>query len=171
MMRLFTVTAETDFDGLAKTLMDGRLDGGRTDAALRQLRDFNPHLSGKKLRAGTVIFVPDHPGFKSTSGVSTPASVFNDFAALAAEGLNTAARSFKSGGAERAAERGEVLKALQSSSVKRQMEADKEFASQVEDAAKELANEEGEEKDSQGSFQSMREAALSALAEIGKRFG
>jgi hypothetical protein len=170
MMKMFTVAAETDFDGLAKTLLDGRLDAGRAEAALRQLKDFNPHLTSKKLRAGTMVFVPDHPGFKATASASSPTSAFEDFAALAAEGLHNAARSFKSGGAERAAERREVLKALQSGTVKRAIEEDKEIAGQAEDAAKDLSNDESEEKDDQDSFASMRDAAISALAEIAKRF-
>lgn len=170
MMRMFTVTVDTDFDGLGKTLLDGHLDAGRAEAALRQLKDFNPHLTSKKLRAGTVVFVPDHPGFKGTAGSSTPVSVFEDFAALATEGLKKATRDFKSGGAARAAERGEVRKALQSGVVKRAIEADTEIAGQVDDAAKDLKDDEGEEKDAQDSFASMRDAAISALAEMGQRF-
>lgn len=169
-MRILTLETDTDIETVGKSLLNTRLGGEQAAAALDRLKAFNPHLGRKKLRAGTIVFVPDHPGFKEASGALTKEGTFEAVRKLAASALDDAAKTFKSGGARRAGEREEVQKALKSAAVKRAAETDKEIADQAQEAAKTLAEDEAEDKRAQEAFFSMREAALSALAEAGKRF-
>jgi hypothetical protein len=171
MLRTFIVKQDTNFKSLGGALLDARFGGAQADAAAAQLRALNPHADLDKLKAGTVIFVPDLPQFKPSAATSTQAGLVDDFQKLVAEALDTTAQKIKLASAERATERAEVGAVLKGAALRKIIGADKDVALQVDGAQKAMANEEKQDKQSQESFATMSKAALEALAQISKLVG
>jgi hypothetical protein len=171
MLRTFIVKSDTDLQSLSGNLLDARFRGGRADSALQQLKTLNPHADLEKLRAGTVLFVPDSPGFKASAGTSAQASALDDFRTLVAGALSDAARNMKSGNATRATERADVTAILKSAAFKRIVGTDKDLAQQADDAQKAMATEEGQDKQAEEALATISKAALAALTQMGKLVG
>jgi hypothetical protein len=171
MPRTFVVKTDMDIKSLSGSLLDARFSGAQAEAALQQLKLFNPHADLAKLRAGTVLFVPDTPGFKATAGTTTQTTPLQDFGALLAGALGDAARSTKAGNAARAAERADVAAILKSAAFKRIVGTDKDLAKQADDAQKAIASEEADDKQAEETVAAMSKAAAAALAGIGKLVG
>ncbi len=170
MLRTFTVTENTDLQSLRGTLLDGRFRGAHAEAAVAQLRAFNPHADLDRLSPGTVLFVPDTAGFKAAAGTSVQSARLDDFRTLVAEGLRQAAVTMRSAAAARAADRAEVIAALDSDAFRRLVATDNDLAAQG-DAAR--ASIDDEQNDSQAieTVATINRGALAALTEIARLFG
>lgn len=174
MVRTFVVPKEPkdwNLQSLRGTLLDARLRGESAEAAVKRLKSLNPHVDFEKLRAGTVLFVPDAPGFKVSAAASTQAGPIEEFRALVTSALKNAARDVKSGTAARAAERGDVATVLKSAAFKRIADTDKDLAQQQDEAQKAMADEEAKDGEAEKTFATMSKAALAALSQIGKLVG
>jgi hypothetical protein len=171
MLRTFIVKTDTDIKSLSSTLLDARFRGAQADAAVERLKSLNPHADLKKLGAGTVLFVPDSPGFKASAGTSVQATPLEDFRIILSGALSDAARDVKSGNAARATERADVSAILKSAVFKRIVGTDKDVAQQADDAQKAMASEEADDKQAEETLATMNKAALAALAGIGKLVG
>jgi hypothetical protein len=171
MLRTFTVKQDTNFKALSGTLLDGRFGGAQAEAAAAQLRSFNPHVDFDKLKAGTVIFIPDLPQFKPSVATSTQAGLADDFQKLVSDALNSAAQAIRRANAERASERANVGAALKGAALKKIIGSDKDVAQQVDDAQKAMAEEEKRDKQAQETLTAMSKEALDALAQMSKLVG
>jgi hypothetical protein len=171
MVRTFTVKNDTTLQGLGTTLLDGRFGGAQADAAMARLMAFNPHADPQKLAAGTVLFVPDTPGLKTSAGTAPPGVAIDDLRGLLTSALSEAASGVKTGNAQRAAQRADLAAALKSDVFKRLTGDDRDLAQQVSDAQQAMANEESADKQAEETLTVMSRAALAALEQIGKLVG
>jgi hypothetical protein len=171
MLRTFVVESDTSLQSLGTSLLDARFRGAQADAALERLKALNPHADPERIAAGTVLFVPDSPGFKASASTSTQTAPLEDFRALLSSALRDAASIMTTGNSARAAERADVAAVIKSAAFKRVAGDDKDLAQQVSDAQKALATEESDDKQAEGTLATMSKAALAALAQIGKLAG
>ena len=74
-MRILVIKQDTDLQALSGRLLSAKLSGDQADSALEALQHLNPHADLKKLRIGTVLLVPEAPGFKASATPRTWPSV------------------------------------------------------------------------------------------------
>jgi hypothetical protein len=171
MLRTFTVKQDTNIKTLSGTLLDARFGGAQAEAATAQLRALNPHADFDKLKAGTVIFIPDLPQFKPSVATSTQANLADDFRKLVSEALDTSTQQMKLATADRAAERADVAAILKSAALREIIGSDKDASVQVDAAQKAIADEEKQDKQNDEAFAAMSKAALETLAQLSKIVG
>jgi hypothetical protein len=171
MLRTFLVKEDTDFKSLSSTLLDARFGGAQADAAAKQLRALNPHADLDRLKAGTVIFIPDLPQFKTSAATSAQAGLVKEFQELVSEGLNDTAREVEQGNAARVTERAELGAILKGDALRKIAASNKEVAQRVSDAQKAMTNEEEQDKQAQEDLAAISKAAIAALAQISKLIG
>lgn len=168
MLRTFVVKGDTNLRSLGNTLLNARFRGAQADAALERLKALNPHADPERIPAGTVLFVPDQPGFKASAATSTQAGPLDDFRALLSSALSDAARNMKTGNAQRAAERADVSAVVKSAVFRRIVGDDRGIALQVSDAQKAMAAEESDDRQAEEALSAMSKAALEALTRLGR---
>ena len=171
MLRTFTVEQDTNLKTLRSTLLDARFGGAQADTAAAQLRALNPHADLDKLKAGTVIFIPDLPQFKPSAAISTQATLVDDFSKLVSDALQSTREQIRLANAERASERRSVGAALKGAALKKIIGSDKDAAAQVEAAQKGMADEDKQDRQTEEAFAAMSKAALEALAQMSKLAG
>jgi hypothetical protein len=168
-MRMLTIRHNTDLQGLSSLLLDARLSGARSDAALEALQAANPHADFKNLRAGTVLFVPDQPGLKASASDSVAGGAFADFQQMVRTTLGQAAENMKTVNAARADDLTAVTAATKSATVRRLIESDRDLAKQVADETKALEQDQERAKQAEQTLAQASRAVLAVLAELGKR--
>jgi hypothetical protein len=171
MPRTFVVKKDSDLRSLSSALLDARFRGPQADGAMERLKALNPHADLDKVPAGTVLFVPDSPGFKPSVGTSAQSGPIDEFRSLVSSALNDASARLRSGNAARASERSDVAAALKSAAFKRVAGDDKDVAQQASDAQKAMATEESEDKQAEETFEAASKAVLASLAQLGKLAG
>lgn len=171
MLRTFVVKSDTNLQSLGTTLLDARFRGAQADAALERLKALNPHADPNRIPAGTVLFVPDSPGFKASASTPTQSAPLDDFRALLSAALSDAADGMKAANAARAGERADVAAVFKSAAFKRIAGDDRDLAQQVSDAQKSMATEESDDKQAEEALATISKAALAALTQIGKVAG
>src|SRR4051812_37488086 len=113
-MRTIVIKGDTTLQDLSKRLLDQRLGAQKAEAALAELKALNPHVDLEKLAPGTLLFVPNAPGFTSSSTDSPTAEPQDDFLKLLQGALRVAAADLEAGLVARAKERADVSTALRS---------------------------------------------------------
>lgn len=171
MVRTFVVKDNTDLQGISGQLLDGRFSGSQADVALETLRRFNPHVDLARVAAGTVLLVPDSPGFKAAASSSLNGPVLEDFSLRIASGLDRATENLKAGLEARAAERDGVTAVIKSAIFRRLIAGDEELKQQADAAGGTLAREEEQDKQAAEDLDATARAAMAALAQLGKLFG
>jgi hypothetical protein len=168
MLRIFTVTNDTNLQSLGTTLLDARVSGAQAAAALEQLRALNPQADLQTIPAGTVLFVPDSPAFKTSVGTSPRTAPIDDFRALLSRALSGAVSRMKASTDARAQERNEAAAAFADAAFTRIAGSDRGLAQQVSDAQKAMATEESNDKRALENLGVTSQSALEALSEINK---
>jgi len=171
MVRTFVVRENMDLQGVSGQLLDSRFRGARADTALGELKRLNPHADLAALKPGTVLLVPDGPGFKATAGASPTAAAFADFRKTAGAALDQAGASAKAGLEARAADRARIMETLKGAVFRRLIAGDETLRQQADDAAKSLASAEEQDKKADQAFSTAIKSAIAALDELGKGIG
>ena len=173
-MRTFIVGEDTKFQSVSDKLLLANLSNVRSEAALKALRELNPHADLNKLAPGTVLFVPDMPGFKVTttsSATEAPLAALQD---LMAKALRLALDNTVAGNKDQFAEQEATVKAFDDDIVRKLM-ADRTAGGQIRDAIDTVRK--GFEADRELAARAERtvadvgKAAMAKLAELGKAFG
>ena len=167
-MRTFVVARGTDFETLRASLIDRRISAARAEAALMRLRALNPHVEFERAGEGTVLFVPDGPEFTARAAAAPMQAPVDEVRTLMEGALGRAAEDLKAGIAARAEERAAMQTALASAAFRRAIAGDPALQQQAEAAAKALAEEEAADRTAPDELDATRQAALAALAELGK---
>ena len=170
-MRILVIKQDTDLPALSGRLLSARLSGEQADSTLKALQDLNPHADLKKLRAGTVLLVPEAPGFKVSASDAVGDETFAGFQRLVKAALSGAAENLKAGDAERSGERDEFAAVIKRAAVKRIIDSDAELKQQVADAAKAHKEEEQQAEQAEQTLATASDAALAKLTELGKLLG
>jgi hypothetical protein len=168
MIRTFTITDDMNEKRLLETLLDARFSGPQADAAMQKLRKLNPSANFKKLKRGTVLFVPDEPAFKAKATDRRAVTPIEEFVAMAREGLATATKDMKQGLEMRAAERAGLATIFKSGGFKKLASEDEELAQQAAESSKKLQEEEDQDNTDAQSLTKLNKSALAALDQLAK---
>lgn len=171
MPRTVIVKTDTTLRAFGPTLLDARFRGEQVEVALDRLKALNPHADPERIPAGTILFVPDTPAFKTSASTSPQAAPLEEFRTMLTTALADAAGRLKTANAARAAERTDLTTVLRSAAFKRATGEDREVLQQANDAQKALGAEETEDKQAEESLAVMSKAALAALAQLAKVAG
>jgi hypothetical protein len=170
-MRMIVIKQETDLQGLSSKLLSARLTSDKAHSALQSLQALNPHVDLKKVASGTVLLVPDAPGFKVSASDSVPGNALADFQQLVENNLDAAAARLKAGNAERDARRADVAAVLKVPAVQRLIETDPDFKQQLEDATRAAKQDQQREAQAGQTLDAAAKGALTELAAVAKLLG
>jgi hypothetical protein len=169
MVRTITVQQDTDLEALSATVLDGRIGKDRAAEALTQIADINPHLvDPANIKAGTVLILPDAPGFKPSAGDAVAKAPWDNFKRLVDSALGAAARAAQAGQEARAAQRAELAAAMERADVKRALKADSALGEQAKATAKALEEQEKQGREAVERLSAMSAATLAAVARLDK---
>ena len=171
MLRPLILKADTDLKSLAASVTDRRLKPDRADAAMARLAAANPHVDPASIAAGTVVLVPEGPGFKASAAGSVQSQPFADFSAMATAAMEAASVALREGLDARAGERKEVTAALASAQVRRNLSGDTDVQKMADEAMRMAAQEEADDKQALEMFGASLQAAQDALAGLEKVVG
>lgn len=166
MLRTFVITEKTDLKTLSGKLLDARFTGARADAAIEALKRLNPQVDFDKIGRGTVLFVPDAPGFRATSTDLIPAEVLDDFEKLVEDGLTTAQIELDTGNQSRADERKETFRAIEIAG--RIVGNDPELVKLLSEASDTTSREEELDKEASTEFADVSAAIRKAVSQLAK---
>ena len=168
-MRMVTIKDRTDFQALSARLLKANLSSPQSEKALESLRALNPHADIRDVPAGTVLLVPDTPGFKVSESDPVLGDALGELQRIIQTALDQAATNLKASRAARAAERAEITAVLKGDALNRLIESDSELKQQVADASRALKEEEADQAEEVLARTS--KAALAKIAELRKRGG
>lgn len=173
-MRTFIVGEETKLKAVSERLLHANLSNVRSDAALKALREANPHADLNKLARGTVLFVPDAPGFKvstTSSATEGPLTALHD---LLDEALRAALEETSAGNSACLADQDQTVKAFDDGTVKKAI-SDPTIGPQIRDSINTVKK--GFEADrelaarAEKNITDVGKAAIAKLNELGKTLG
>lgn len=167
-MRMLTIRDDTDLQSLSGLLLDARISSARAEAALDSLQAVNPHADLRNLRAGTVLFVPEAPGFKTAVSASPASGALGDFQQMVRSALAGAAEKLKAGNAAREDGRAAVAAVIRTAAIKRILDSDAELTKQAAEATKATAEDKDQDAQAERVLAAANKAALDKLAELGK---
>jgi hypothetical protein len=173
-MRTFIVGEDTNLRGVSEKLLHANLSHVRSEAALKALQELNPHADLNRLAPGTVLFVPDTPGFKVTTTSSATEGPLAALRELLDNALHLALEETATGDQTRLAEQEDIVKALDDGTVRKLM-ADRTVGAQIRDAVN--AVRKGFEADrelaarAEQTITDVGKAAAAKLTELGKALG
>jgi hypothetical protein len=154
-------------DSLSKLLKAGTAAG----PALQRIKELNPHVQDlAQLKPGTVLLVPDLPGFEGAAGDSVAGEAFDGFAADASAGLKASSERLRAGMARRDTQRKDVAAVLKSAAVKRALETDPALRKQAEEADARFKAEQKEGTAALAQLSAMDEALTAEFANLAKMF-
>jgi hypothetical protein len=159
-MRTFIVGEETRLKAVSEKLLHANLSHVRSDAALKALQEANPHADLNKLARGTVLFVPDTPGFKVSTTSSATEGPLAALHELLDKALGLALEETTAGNAARLADQEQIVKAFDDGAVKKAI-SDPNNGPQIRDSVNAVRK----------SFEADRELAARAektITEVGK---
>lgn len=166
MPRTFIVTKKTSLDALGKTMLDARFQETQAAAALNELREANRHVDPANVAPGTVIVVPNTPGFKQSAGEPVSKGPRDSLRALLQGALERAVQESSAGLQARATERAEVAKALKSTAFRNATDLPDATKQQFEEAAKAMADDAKKDEEAAERLAATSGAALAALARL-----
>jgi hypothetical protein len=170
-MRMLTIRQDTDLQGLSSLLLDARLSSARSNAALDALQAANPHADLKNLRAGTVLFVPEVSGLKTSASASVPGGALADFQQMVRSALGQAAEKLKAGDETRAGERDAITAVIGTAAVKRILASDAELMKQVTEETKAFEEDQKQADQAEQALAAASRAVLAKLSELSKLLG
>jgi len=170
-MRTFIVKPGQTMADISAELIDGRVSKAQSEAALKRIRELNPALAKGRLKAGTVVLVPDVAGIKVTGtkpAKADPADLLNgQFERAVKATLKEAAAGLRG----REAERAELLEALDSAAFKRAQGGDADLAGKAALARKAIGEEETADKGLEAALAELHQAARASIEALDKLLG
>jgi hypothetical protein len=173
-MRTFIVGEDTKLQSVSDKLLLANLSNVRREAALKALQRLNPHADLNGLTPGTVLFVPDTPGFKVTASDSATDAPLAALQQLLESAVRIALDDTVAGNRERLAEQDGIAKAFGDDAVKKLM-TERGVGGKISDAVN--AVKKGFDADRELAGRAERtvtdvgKAAITKLAELKKTFG
>ena len=170
-MRMLLIKQDSDLDAVSGLLLSARLNATQSGAAIEQLQSLNPHVDLRRLKAGTMLLVPEGPGFKISATSSVQGQALEGLREVLEKGLGAAAEKLKAGNAARAAERAEVNAVMRLAVVKRTIDSDADLKQQAADSIKTFREDDQQAEESERALGATTKAGLAKLAEIDKLIG
>ena len=167
-MRVIVTDKKTDLRALSSRLWGDEAGRG---SALDKLKNLNPHVDFKKIEPGTVLLIPDAPGFRDTESFSVTAGAFDALREQMLASVNAAASRLRGGYKALMAEQKGVAEVLNSAAVKRAIEADPDLKPQIEAATQVFKQDQQQARDAEKTLQILQEQAAAELASLTKLLG
>ena len=136
-------------------------------ASLTRLQALNPHVDLAKVRAGSVLVLPDTPAFRDDQSDSVGADAWAALAADASAGLKARTEQLRSAAAARDAQRKEVQALLRSAAVKRQLDADTALRKQADAAEEQFKADQKAASDMAAQLDAMSRGLADEIAALG----
>ena len=147
-MPVIVIREETDLEGLTDRVLRSNASTSTREAAARALREANPGVDLRALRAGAVVVVPElHAGLRSPEGsVAEGATDATDRIATQLSGL---AEAFTDGASRRAEARKRISEGLDTAAVKRAARGDEAAKTVLQQLRARIASEDEREEEEQ----------------------
>ncbi|RXT36525.1 hypothetical protein [Bradyrhizobium betae] len=173
-MRTFVVGEETKLKAVSEKLLHANLSHVRSEAALKALQEVNPHADLNKLARGTVLFVPDTPGFKISTTSSATEGPLAALQELLDKALGLALEETASGNSARAADQDQTVKAFDDGAVKKAI-SDPAIGPQVRESVNAVRKSFEADRElaarAEKNIADVGKAAIAKLNELGKTLG
>lgn len=174
-MRTFIVGEDTKMQAVGDKLLLANLSNVKSDAALKALEALNPHADLTQLAPGTVLFVPDMPGFKVSASGSTVDAPFATLQGLLEASLKAALDDAVAENSRRAAEQADLANAFGDDALKKLAATDKATGNEVNlriaAIGKNFEADRQQGAQAEKSIAAIGKAAIAKLAELKKQFG
>lgn len=170
-MRSITIKEATDSKALHALLLKANLSAQQTEKAIASLKALNPQVDLDKVKAGTVLLVPDMPSFKVSASTSVLGDALGEFQQVVRAALTSTAANLRTSTAARAAERADIMAALNGAPLKGVTDKDPALKQQVGKARDALKQEEKESAGAEDVLTNMTKAALGKIADLRKQKG
>lgn len=166
-MRHIVIKQDSDGEALATRLLARR---SNSSATLDRLKALNPHVDFNRIKAGTVLLLPDTLDVKAGAedARSIGSDALGDLIKRTEEGFKTAAERVHRAAETLAADRAAVTSALGAAVVKRHVESDPLLKKQLEDADQASEAEQKAIREAAEHVVAMQEAVSVELAELAK---
>ena len=172
MLRTLVVSKPTTLKALSASLAadSGGASAETAAANLSALGRLNPHVADlDRVPAGTVVFVP--AGSKSRGdGESIVEQSFGQFSEHVRQAVEASAKRVDAGHAALAEQQKEVVAALRSAAVKRQIDADADLQQQVKDAEAVFKADQQAARTAEQAFETLPKDVAAELAALAKLF-
>ncbi|WP_456621081.1 MULTISPECIES: hypothetical protein [unclassified Bradyrhizobium] len=173
-MRTFIVGDETKLKTVSEKLLHANLSNVRSEAALKALQEANPHADLNKLAPGTILFVPDTPGFKVSTTSSAAEGPLAALHELLDKALRLALEETSAGNNARIAAQDLTIKAFDDGTVKKLL-TDPTVGSQIRETANTVRKSFEADRElaarAEKTITDVGKAATAKLTELGKTFG
>lgn len=136
-------------------------------ASLARLQALNPHVDLAKVRAGSVLVLPNTPAFRDDQSDGVGADAWAALAADASAGLKARTEQLRSAAAARDAQRKEVQALLRSAAVKRQLDADTALRKQADAAEEQFKADQKATSDVAAQLDAMSRGLADEIAALG----
>lgn len=136
-MRVILIKQDTDLHGLRASLLAGGAAGGAGgNSVMERIRQLNPHQDFAKIRAGTVLLLPDDPRLAGAHIRSPMADAFAERGTRITNGLREAIDRVRAAVDAQGAQHDAVAKAVKSNAVTALLDSDPVLKQQLERVAK-----------------------------------
>jgi hypothetical protein len=168
MMQTFVIREASDLAGLTAKLVDKR--SANASATLDRVKAMNPHVDFSKLKAGTVLILPDDPGLKRSDKDIQPfgAWALQEFAQAADQAFVSAAERIKANAETASGDRNALATSLRTNAVKRQAEGDPALAAQLQEVASASADEQKALSQATSDLETLRKSFAQEMAAMTK---
>lgn len=164
-MRIVVIQHATDLQALSTRLLTGKTGSQR---AVEQLRNLNPHVEFERIKPGTVLVIPDAPGFRSDESTSVAGEAFEDLRAHLLASLEAAGDRARGGFDALQAQQKDVLGVLKSKILGRVIGTDPDLVEQVEAAKQGFARDQQDAKTADRTLKLLIKQSAAELAAIAK---
>ena len=138
------------------------------DTAMNALKTLNPHVDFKKIAAGTVLLVPDSPGFKTAESDSVEGDAFDDLAKQLETGVNDASNAAQQGWTDLLAEEKDLTAAFKLVTAAKRTDVDPAIKALIDAATQQFKTDQTNAKPASDSLKAMQSEVETELAELGK---
>lgn len=167
-MRMIVIDKKTDLRALSTRLLGE--EAGRS-SALDKLKDLNPHVDFKTIEPGTVLLIPDAPGFRDAESSSVTGDAFDALREQMLASVEAATSRLRGGFDALLTEQKEVAAVLKSAAVRRAIEADPDLKPQIEAATQVFKQDQQQARDVEKTLQTLQEQAAAELAALAALLG
>jgi hypothetical protein len=164
-MRMIVIKQSTDLQALATRLLGG---AAGHEAGLQQLQRLNPHVDFKRIEPGSVLLVPDRPGFQRGESSSVSGQAVDALRTQLEGALQAVSARVREGHESIAGDRQDVAAVLKSAAVRRLIEADPDLAPQVEAATKVFKEDQLRAKESEKLLKQLHDGGIAELDALAK---
>jgi hypothetical protein len=167
-MRMIVIKQTMDLKDVGSKLI---AKSATSDAALNELKVLNPHVDFKKIEPGTVLFVPDSPGFKATETDSIEGDAFDDLSGQLQSSVNDASDQVARGWSDLLAEEKDVAAAFKIGVTTKRgaaTDVDPALKALIDAANAQFKQDQANAKTATDSMKAMEGEVEAELGEIGK---